>query len=107
MFLTQPQLREVGAGLWETAEPLVFSSVTPEVPPGISVPAGFQTDFGFVPPAARGWIIPPGPATGPALLYAWLRAEGFPRGTAMALFQEALEVAEVPRNRRSFLLLSL
>lgn len=107
MFLNRPELREAGGGVWETTGPLVFSSLTAEAPPGICVPEGFQTDFGFIPPPARGWIVPSSAATGPAVIYAWLRSVGFPRGTAMAVFQEALEANEVPRDRRSLFLLSL
>ena len=107
MFLSQLKLRDAGDGVWEVVEPLVFATAAEDAPPGISVPAGFQTDFRFIPPPAREWIIPVGPATGPAVIYAYLRRSGLERHVAMDVFQDALRVNGVPKPRRSLLLLSL
>lgn len=107
MFLTDLVLNEVFAGVWETGAPLVFNPATEAAPPAITVPAGFRVKFEFVPPPARRWVLPVGGATAPAVIYAWMRAEGVPRGLAMAVFQEALRAVGVPFHRRLMLRLCL
>ena len=94
MFLSKVELVEVFTGVWETAEPLIFVSAVPDAPPAITVPAGFRTRFERIPPPLRGWVVPVGTATGPALVYAFLR-ETESRQMAMAVFQEALRAEGV------------
>ncbi|RST30167.1 DUF1353 domain-containing protein [Sphingomonas ginkgonis] len=91
-----------GEGLFRVAEAFGYEIGSRGSGDWVWVPVGFMTDLCTVPWFARPFIPLSGKVAKPALLHDWLLTNGDPR--AIAVFAEALKVAQVRRGRRGVLL---
>ena len=93
---------------WQLETALVYSSTVSYPPTVYTVPVGFKTAFSSFPKVIRWLVTPSGRgtkrATGPAVLYAWLRKESGETPKAVReIFMEALVAARVPVWQRMLL----